>query len=326
LRQNNKAAVRPLCIIANANGHNWIWKLWINGAQEVEEIDPASGQYLYRTGEYECITASTWANQDNLPPDFIADLKRKEVEAPNHFRQYVLNSDEELNEDDFVFNFTELMASKSRAFNEASGYGHRITGFDIARYGNDKCAAVCIQQVGALAWKTCHVEQWDHRDLDYTTGRILSTSASLASNDNIVDEDGLGAGPLDFIQKGRKREDFRGFRNPGYSYEDNKFYGNPRTAAAFKLREMVSKGHIAVQDEALCQELMTLRYRYMNDGRKILVSKEDMRKKGVKSPNLADAILMAASVIGDVKYDQDRQYRPKRNEYSDESLFKIAGV
>ena len=325
LRQNNGASVRPLCIIANANGHNWIWKLWINGALG-NNLDIETGQSEFIKDDYYCVTATSMANAHNLPPDFIEDLKRKEVDAPRHYAQYVMNSFEEMIDDDFVFNFQELMAAKTREFAIRQGYGHRIMGFDIARYGNDKCAAVGLHQLGATAWKVFHVEQWEHKDLDYTTGRILSTSNTHNVQDSIIDEDGIGSGPLDFIQKGRKREDFQGFRNVAYNYDQNTFYANPRTAAAFKLKEYVSKGWIAIPDEGLIQELMTLRYKFQNDGRRILISKEEMRKKGVKSPNMADAALMAASLINQVKEDQDRQYMVRPIIKQAENLFELAGV
>lgn len=326
LRQKNGANVRPLVIIANANGHNWVWKLWVNAATDIQEIDARTGQYRYTKGEYDAITANTFANEHNLPPDFIADLKRKETEAPRHYQQYVLNSFEEMNEDDFVFSFASLMAAKDRQFAPRQGYGHRIMGYDIARYGNDKCAAAGLHQLGALAWNMFHGEQWDHKDLDYTTGRILSISNTNNVNDSIIDEDGIGSGPLDFIQKGRQRQDFKGFRNTGYTFKENAFYANQRTAAAFKLKEYVDKGWINGLTEEVIQELMTLRYKFTNDGRKILVSKEELRKKGVKSPNLADALLMVASLIGEVKLEQERMYRPVRREMPEENLFQNAGI
>jgi hypothetical protein len=325
LRQQNGADVRPLCIIANANGHNWVWNLWISGA-EAKEIDYVTGQYHYIKGEYECLTANTFANEKNLPPDFIADLRRMETESPNHYKQYILNSDEQTDQDDLVYSFTELESVRKLDYSLRQGYGLRLTGFDIARYGNDKCAAVCIQQMGALHWKVCHVEQWEKKDLDYTTGRILSVSASVNSTMNIIDEDGIGAGPLDTITKGKNREDFKGFRNPGMSYDENKFYGNKRTENAFKLKDLISKNHIALEDEALIQELSTLKYKYINDGRKILISKEDMRKEGIKSPNLADALIMAVSLIGQVKWQQDRQYVSMPQYSKEESLFQIGGI
>ena len=326
LRQNNGATVRPLCIIANANGHNWVWKIWVNQAQEVVPVHEETGQYRYLKGEYDAITANTFANQENLPPDFVADLKRKEVEAPKHYQQYVMNSFEEINEDDFVFTFSSLMESKKKEFIKSGYYGHKIIGYDIARYGNDKSAAVGIIQHGALSWEVFHVEQWSNTDLDTTTGRILSISNINKSDDNIIDEDGIGSGPLDFICKGRSRNDFVGFRNSVLSYSDNQFYANPRTEAAFKLKEYVDKGYIGIRNEELIQELMTLRYKFTNDGRRILVSKEEMRKNGIKSPNLADALLMACSLIGKVKRNQDRQYINRQVQYKETSLFEIAGI
>ena len=332
MRQNNGADVRPICVIANANGHNWCWKLWVNSAVSegvVHEIDAATGQYQYINGEYDCVTANSFANEDNLPPDFVADLRRMEKDAPNHFNQYVMNSFEEMSGDDFVFNFAMLMEAKKREFAlRPVGYGHRIVGYDIARYGNDKCAAVGLHQFGALAWKVFHTEQWEHKDLDYTTGRILSISNQTNANDSIIDEDGLGSGPLDFIQKGRKREDFKGFTNHALTVQENRDYTNPRTAAAFKLKEYIEKGWIAGLTEEIIQELMTIRYRFTSDGRKELISKEVMRNKyKIKSPNLADALFMAASLIGEVKQEQDRQYAPRQSAFSaEENLFSIAGV
>jgi Phage terminase large subunit len=328
LRQNNGADVRPLIVIANANGHNWIYNLWLAGAHR-EAIDADTGQYHYTNGEYDCVTASTFANARNLPPDFVADCKAKEREAPNHYQQYIMNDDDITQQDDFVFTFQELEKARRLEYARHDGYGLRLTGFDIARYGNDKCAAVCIQQMATLYWKVCHVDEWEKKDLDYTIGRIVATSADIKSTGNIIDEDGMGAGPLDVINaKIKEQEDkYKGFTNPSYSYEENKSYGNPRTAAAFKLKDLILKSWISLTNEDLCQELQTLRYTFANDGRRILISKEKMRAEGIKSPNKADALLMAITLIGAVKEKQDRQYQTNKPQYvKEDNLFKLAGV
>ena len=71
---------------------------------------------------------------------------------------------------------------------------------------------------------------------------------------------------------------------------------------------------------------MTLRFKFTNDGRKILISKDEMRKQGIKSPNLADALIMAASLIGEVKHRQDNMYVKGQTFSKEENLFAIAGV
>ena len=311
LRQNNGADIRPLLIIANANGHNWIWKHWVN--------NPPSK-------EYEAITACTFENERNLPPDFIADLKRMETEAPSHYRQYIMNSFEETEVDDYVFTYQELLSAKNNLYPLREKYGYRIAGFDIARYGNDKCACIILQQMGALHWEACHQEVWEHKDLNYTTGRILSIYNEHRVNKAIIDEDGIGAGPLDTLNKGRGMEQFIGFRNPNQSYDKDNFYANPRTLNAFKLKDLLLKGHIYFTDEDLINELSTLKFTFDSQQRRILVSKEKMRKEGIKSPNIADSMIMAVSMIGEIKDTQDRQYFNQPVYTKEESLWKIAGV
>jgi hypothetical protein len=163
--------------------------------------------------------------------------------------------------------------------------------------------------------------------LNYTTGRILQLSHEQCFEKSVIDEDGLGAGPLDTLNKGRGMDNFIGFRNTSIGYSDNKDYANRRTLYAYKLKEMVDKNHIVITDEELIRELCTLRYAYDNYQRRILISKDKMKKDGVKSPNLADALIYAVSQIGEISYKQTEHYSILTPEYSKESsLFGMAGV
>jgi len=229
--------------------------------------------------------------------------------------------------EDALFSYEELINTKLNRYPLRDNYGMRIAGFDIARYGDDKCAVAILQQQGAQHWRLHHVDEWEHKDLNYTTGRILTTASEQNAELSVIDEDGIGAGPLDTLNKGRGLENFKGFRNPPLNYKDNKFFGNNRTANAYKLKELVDKGHIVIEDEAVIKELCTLRYTYDHYQRKILISKDKMRKDGVKSPNLADALIYAVSLIGEIRYDQESQYMNRTPQYSKEdNLFQIAGL
>lgn len=229
--------------------------------------------------------------------------------------------------EDALFSLTELLASKTNRYALKDGYGARIAGFDIARYGDDTSACVILQQQGALHWEVVYVDQWQHKDLNYTTGRILTTANEQKADIVIIDEDGIGAGPLDTLNKGRGLNNFIGFRNPAIAYSENRFYGNIRTANAYMLKDLLMKGHICIQDDSLIDELVTLKYTFDHNQRRILVSKDKMRKDGIRSPNLADALIMAVSQIGKVKRGQDSQYMQRQPQYSkDENLFKLAGI
>lgn len=230
--------------------------------------------------------------------------------------------------EDCVFGHEELMSCKNAIYPLRESYGYRIAGFDIARYGDDKCACVILQQNGALHWEVIHVDQWQHKDLNYTTGRILTTAAENKVDKAIIDEDGLGSGPLDNLSKGRGLEHFVGFRNPSISYADNREYANTRTINTYKLKDLILKGYIHIKDEEILRELEdAFRYTFDHNQRKILVSKEMMRTKfKVKSPNVADALIMAVSLIGEIKLSQENQYARRPQYVKEDNLFSVAGV
>jgi len=171
------------------------------------------------------------------------------------------------------------------------------------------------------------VDEWEHKDLNYTTGRIMAIHNDYKVSKSIIDEDGIGAGPLDTLTHGRKLDHFVGFRNPSIGYEKNKHYSNPRTVNAYKLKNMLLQDHVCLKDQKTIDELLTLKYEFDHQQRRVLVSKDKMRKLGVKSPNRADACIMAISLIGEAKQKQDEQYEPKHVPLSSEdNLFQIAGI
>lgn len=229
--------------------------------------------------------------------------------------------------EDALFSLDEILRGKENPHIMSPGYGCRVAGFDVARYGDDKCAVVILQQMGALHWEEIYVDEWDHRDLNYTTGRILMTTNEYRVDTAAIDEDGLGSGPFDTLTKGRQLDYFVGFRNPAISYLEDKSFANVRTKNAYKVKDLFIKGHLCVKDARLIEELQTIKYTFDHNQRRILVSKDQMRKMGFKSPNLADSLIMAVSLVGQVKQKQDRQYVPKRADYApDSNLFQLAGV
>lgn len=227
--------------------------------------------------------------------------------------------------EDAVFTHTEMESVKRAEHKQRLGYGCRIGGFDIARFGDDKCACVILQQQGALHWAVVHVSQWDHKDAVFTQGRIAELVREWKLDKAIIDVDGLGGPYYDNLVYGTKGL-YEPFRNPSISFLDNHFYGNNRTVNTYKLKDLISKDYIHIKDDGLLDELETMRYEFDHNQRRILVSKERMKKNGVKSPNMADACIMAVSLIDDIKRSQDNEYAPQMREAPDDNLFKIAGV
>jgi len=251
------------------------------------------------------------------------ECKKKDMGDYNHiWLGHPLDKSE-----DSVYTHSELEGSKTADYPMRTGYGARVAAFDIARYGDDKCACVILQQMGALHWEEVFLDEWGQRDLNYTTGRILSIINEHKADTSVIDEDGIGSGPLDILQQGRGMENVIGFRNPAISYQNNKDYGNNRTVNAYKLKQMLMDGHIKLNTDSMLKELSQLKYKYDNYQRKILISKQVMRDKyKIKSPNMADAVIMAVSQVGAVKRKQDVQYYNHKQESPEGNLFSIAGI
>lgn len=229
--------------------------------------------------------------------------------------------------EDSVFTHSELDSAQKNKYPMRQGYGTRISGFDIARFGDDKCACVILQQMGALHWETVMVDQWDHKDAVFSQGRIAEIVKEYRVDKAIIDVDGLGGPYFDNIKYGTKEGLYEGFRNPSLGYDKDKFYGNPRTVNTYKVKDLLLKKHLCIIDIGLLAELETLRYEYDNQQRRILISKDKMKKLGVKSPNLADALIMAVSLIDSIKTEQDNQYGHVRvRKPQSDNLFEIAGI
>lgn len=83
LQNMHDSPLRQGMTICNANGHNWAWKKFIKS--------PLPG--------YSCVQATTFDNEANLPPDFVEDQRRMEFDNPNKFKQFVMNSHDEVDLD-----------------------------------------------------------------------------------------------------------------------------------------------------------------------------------------------------------------------------------
>lgn len=113
-----------------------------------------------------------------------------------------------------------------------------------------------------------------------------------------VDASGLGAGLVDGLRDldfGKGRYNVFEYWASGPS-TDKRSYTNARAQHYFGLKEQMFRGEIDLdsKDEILLDELRRIVYEYDSKGAKKIESKDDMRKRGVKSPDFADAVIYAS--------------------------------
>ncbi len=107
----------------------------------------------------------------------------------------------------------------------------------------------------------------------------------------MIDEVGVGAGVVD-----RLRE--QGFRvkgiNVARSARQSRLFANLRAEGYWHLRELFESGQVVLPvDNQLMGELAAMRYSYDSQGRILMESKDDLRGRGLPSPDRADALMLA---------------------------------
>lgn len=293
-RLRRQGAPRGGDVIANANGHNWIYDLFLDKAT-VQVHDEATGESVYEKESYLATTANTFANEHNLPADYVDDLRNvMSKDAPNHYKQFVLNDHNIIDADDLVFSHELLASAKTAEFSGTSS--RRIFGADISRYGDNKCVMVILEDCGGYKWRVLAVESWQGKDAVHTIGRIAELARTFHAAEGIIDCDGLGGPYYDVLKDLSKNIKLKEFNNTGEA-ADTRHYANPRTQAYFELKGLMEKGWLRVENPQVLNELAEIRYTYNTKDQKILISKEALRRQGYKSPDYADALAMAGTLF-----------------------------
>ena len=106
----------------------------------------------------------------------------------------------------------------------------------------------------------------------------------------VIDDTGMGGGVTDALDSSR----YGVFPFNGAEASNNPGYLNRRAEGFFKLQEAFQKGWLKIlPDTELQEQLLTIKYKYKTKDQKMIVSKDEMRREGLKSPDRADALMMA---------------------------------
>ncbi|MBU1002384.1 MAG: hypothetical protein KKE73_07655 [Proteobacteria bacterium] len=216
--------------------------------------------------------------------------KIRELGDPLLFRQeYPCTPDEAFQntgEDSFIQAADVLRARKG----DEPGSGPVVVGVDPARFGDDRTAMVFRQGRRAFGLRT-----WSGRDTMEVAGlcrRVLESDAPRVER-LFVDAGGLGAGVVD-----RLREMGFGLRITAVQFGGRaaspERYRNKRAEMWAELREWLA-GELPVSlpdEDALQSDLTAPGYSYDSQGRLVLEPKERMRQRGLRSPDMADALAL----------------------------------
>jgi phage terminase large subunit len=173
-----------------------------------------------------------------------------------------------------------------------------VWGLDVARYGNDRSALVERTNRSAKV-----LDVWGESSLMETVGKVKSrwddTRADLRPTSILVDVIGMGGGVVDRLQE--LGLPVRGI-NVGETAALSDKYVRARSELWWKAREWFERRDVRLEpaatdnpedvQELLASELVVPRYQYNSTGRIQVESKDRMKQRGHKSPDVADAFIL----------------------------------
>lgn len=163
--------------------------------------------------------------------------------------------------------------------------GNVVMGVDVSRYGGDE--TVCVVRQGD---KVLYIEAWAHQDTTFSAGRVARLIREYKPTITNVDSIGLGAGVFDPLRnEGLAVREI----NVGEAALDKEVYVNRKAEYYGLLQKRFENGEIDIPDNSRLQsQLSSLKYLY-KDTKLQIESKESMRRRGMQSPDYADALMLA---------------------------------
>lgn len=184
-------------------------------------------------------------------------------------------------------------------------------GVDVARFGTAKTVFVARKGGNVL-----EVEKHALKDVAQTAGLLVAFMKRYGLPVTAVDEVGIGAGVVDML-RADGHKNVVGVNVGTAAVEGTDRHANLRSELFWRLREDFINGEIGIpDDDDLIGQLANIKYQYNRKGQVKVEGKDEMVKRGVESPDVADAMalafapLSAGGFVPSSKTDQAGTARP----------------
>lgn len=161
--------------------------------------------------------------------------------------------------------------------------GAIIIGVDVARMGDDRTVFWKRQGLRTIEYKV-----YKHKRTTEVCDLLEQFTGVDKTVEIKVDDTGVGGGVTDELKK-------RGYNvrpiNFGARANQNNKYPNLISEAWFELKEQIDKVQLPFNDDLL-MELSTRQWKQDNKGKRAIESKQEYKKRGFRSPDLADACII----------------------------------
>lgn len=177
-----------------------------------------------------------------------------------------------------------------------------LIGVDVARFGDDQSVIYVRQGRYFHEMKT-----YRGLELMALASMVIEMIEKYRPHGVMVDGGGVGGGVVDRLNQLGYNVIEVGF---GEHANDKKAYANKRAEMWGDMRSALKAGMMLPDNSDLCDELTAVEYGFTGKQQILLEKKEDMKKRGLASPDCADAIALtfAEKVIVGNDYHEEEDY------------------
>ena len=274
-------------------------------------IGTPSGINLFSELYYKAIDESDWTaarytvyDTDSLHPNEVTRLKR-DMSETSFAREYLCDFSAQGDDQLIALADTEDAAKRVYQSDHVKLFPV-ILGIDPARFGDDR--SVVFRRQGKQAFKPVVYRGIDNMELAARVANLIEEH----NPDAVFCDAGAGSGVIDRLRQ--LSYDVIEVPFGGKALKQQQ-YINRRSEMWWLMKEWIEEGGAIPNDIALKQELATPIYWYDNVGRRVLESKDQIKKRlqGAGSPDLADALALTFALPVAKKVPEDI-YIKRRNE------------
>lgn len=255
-----------------------LWFSW-NPDQPTDAVD----RFLRQQPPTDAIVLrANYADNPWFPPVLRADMERDRENEPEKYAHVWLGEYQSQASKQFI-GWPLVKDAQTRP--TVRGQRPLLFGVDVARFGDDR-SVLAIREGDCLT----RLMTWERIDTQQLASHVLDVANSRKPDAIFVDGVGVGGGVVDRM-RALKLKVFE--VNAGAKANQDRRYVNKRAEMWGRMKEWLGgRGVISEWELDLASELTGPFYSFDASNRIQIEKKEDMKKRGLRSPDLADALAL----------------------------------
>ncbi len=228
------------------------------------------------------VVRANYSDNPFFPSSLRADMERDRHDDPEKYAHVWLGEYQVQSSAQFI-SWELVKQAQGRAVRR--GDRPLLFGLDVARFGDDR-SVLAIREGDCLT----RTMVWEKLDTQQLAAHVLEVANARKPDAIFVDGVGVGGGVVDRLRALKLRVIEV---NAGAKAGQDRRYGNKRAEMWGRMKEWLGgRGVLSEWDLDIAAELTGPNYGFDPSNRIFLEKKEDMKKRGLRSPDIADALAL----------------------------------